>query len=36
QWHGQNKQGKQLPDGTYYYVIIAHGKTRTGWVQINK
>ncbi|TDS64288.1 choice-of-anchor J domain-containing protein [Myroides indicus] len=36
QWHGQGKNGKQLPDGTYYYVIIAHGKTRTGWVQINK
>ncbi|TDS50718.1 choice-of-anchor J domain-containing protein [Myroides indicus] len=36
QWHGQGKNGKQLPDGTYYYVIKAHGKTRTGWVQINK
>ncbi|TDS51830.1 choice-of-anchor J domain-containing protein [Myroides indicus] len=36
QWYGQNKNGKQLPDGTYYYVIQAHGKIRTGWVQINK
>ncbi|MCP1995113.1 choice-of-anchor J domain-containing protein [Flavobacterium sp. HSC-61S13] len=36
QWVGQNKSGKLLPDGTYYYVVIAHGKTRTGWVQINK
>lgn len=36
QWYGQNKDGKQLPDGTYYYIIQAHGKTRTGWVQINK
>ncbi|TDS57927.1 choice-of-anchor J domain-containing protein [Myroides indicus] len=36
QWHGQSKSGKQLPDGTYYYVIRAHGKIRTGWVQINK
>ncbi|TDS52157.1 gliding motility-associated C-terminal domain-containing protein, partial [Myroides indicus] len=36
QWYGQNKDGKQLPDGTYYYVIHAHGKVRTGWVQINK
>lgn len=36
QWYGQNNQGKLLPDGTYYYVVIAHGKTRTGWVQINK
>ncbi len=36
QWYGQDKSGKSLPDGTYYYVVIAHGKTRTGWVQINK
>lgn len=36
QWYGQDKSGKALPDGTYYYVVIAHGKTRTGWVQINK
>ncbi|MCP1995105.1 choice-of-anchor J domain-containing protein [Flavobacterium sp. HSC-61S13] len=36
QWSGQDKANKQLPDGTYYYVVIAHGKTRTGWVQINK
>ncbi|TDS57871.1 gliding motility-associated C-terminal domain-containing protein [Myroides indicus] len=36
QWHGQSKSGKQLPDGTYYYVIHAHGKIHTGWVQINK
>ncbi|MCP1995102.1 choice-of-anchor J domain-containing protein [Flavobacterium sp. HSC-61S13] len=36
QWYGQDKSGKGLPDGTYYYVVIAHGKTRTGWVQINK
>lgn len=36
QWEGQGKGGKLLPDGTYYYVIIAHGKTKTGWVQINK
>ncbi len=36
QWYGQDKGGKSLPDGTYYYVVIAHGKTKTGWVQINK
>ncbi len=36
QWYGQNKAGKQLPDGTYYYVVVAHGKIRTGWVQINR
>lgn len=36
QWYGQDKKGRALPDGTYYYVVIAHNKTRTGWVQINK
>ncbi len=36
QWYGQDKSGKSLPDGTYYYVIVSHGKTKTGWVQINK
>lgn len=36
QWQGQDKKGNTLADGTYYYIIDAHGKTRTGWVQINK
>lgn len=36
QWHGQDKGGKSLVSGTYYYVIISQGKTKTGWVQINK
>lgn len=36
QWMGQDKAGKALPDGTYYYVIMANGKSRTGWIQINK
>lgn len=36
QWHGQDKNGNTLADGTYYYIIDAHGKTRTGWIQINK
>ncbi|MCP1997031.1 gliding motility-associated C-terminal domain-containing protein, partial [Flavobacterium sp. HSC-61S13] len=36
QWQGQGKGDKILPDGTYYYVVISRGKTRTGWVQINK
>ncbi|MDR0228154.1 MAG: choice-of-anchor J domain-containing protein [Flavobacteriaceae bacterium] len=35
QWEGKDKNGKQLPSGTYYYVIQAFGKTRTGWVEIN-
>ncbi|SFJ90489.1 T9SS type B sorting domain-containing protein, partial [Myroides guanonis] len=36
QWVGQDKSGNPLPDGTYYYVVTAHDKIRTGWVQINK
>lgn len=36
QWYGQDKSGNALPDGTYYYVAIANGKVRTGWVQINR
>lgn len=37
QWFGQAKSSNELlPDGTYYYVIISHGKTKTGWIQINK
>jgi len=36
QWDGKSKGGKELPSGTYYYVIQAFNKTRTGWVQINK
>ena len=36
QWFGQDKSGKALPDGTYYYKVISNGKVRTGWVQINK
>lgn len=36
QWSGQDKKGRALPDGTYYCVVVAHNKTRTGWVQINK
>lgn len=35
QWVGQNKSGKLLPSGIYYYVLISHGKQRTGWVQLN-
>lgn len=36
QWKGQDKNGKILPDGTYYYIVIANSKERTGWVQLNK
>ncbi len=36
QWQGQDKGGNNLPDGTYYYVIIARDQTRSGWIQINR
>jgi gliding motility-associated-like protein len=32
-WKGTNKNGKLLPDGTYYYVLqIKNEKARTGWI----
>ncbi|MGG5507785.1 MULTISPECIES: gliding motility-associated C-terminal domain-containing protein [unclassified Myroides] len=34
QWYGQNKSGKMLPSGTYYYILTSHGKQRTGWIQL--
>lgn len=34
QWHGQSNNGKELPSATYYYVIITHGKVKTGWVEL--
>jgi gliding motility-associated-like protein len=35
-WDGLNKSGKQVPDGTYYYLIkiYSNNKTYTGWVQV--
>lgn len=35
EWMGQDKSGNKLPAGTYYYVIVSHGKLKTGWVQLN-
>ncbi|MBB1140815.1 gliding motility-associated C-terminal domain-containing protein [Myroides sp. WP-1] len=35
QFVGKDKNGNQLPAATYYYIVISHGKQRTGWVQIN-
>ncbi|MDR2221621.1 MAG: choice-of-anchor J domain-containing protein [Flavobacteriaceae bacterium] len=34
EWDGKSKSSKQLPSGTYYYVIQSFSKTKTGWVQI--
>ena len=35
QWTGKDKSGKKLPPGTYYYIVIANGKQKTGWVHLN-
>jgi flagellar hook assembly protein FlgD len=36
QFKGTTTDGKNLPDGTYFYSIsLANGKTQTGWVYIN-
>ncbi|WP_368668694.1 gliding motility-associated C-terminal domain-containing protein [Myroides sp. NP-2] len=35
QFVGKDKAGNQLPSGTYYYVIVSHGKLKTGWVQLS-
>lgn len=37
EWSGKSNEGKELPDGTYYYVVhFESGKEETGWVYINK
>lgn len=37
QWKGQTDNGKELPDGTYYFVIDQNsGETKTGWIYINR
>ena len=37
QWHGQENSGSELPTGTYFYTFdSSDGKTRTGWVYINR
>jgi gliding motility-associated-like protein len=37
QWFGTSNDGKELPDATYYYVInFESGKSRTGWIYINR
>ncbi|NMH26488.1 gliding motility-associated C-terminal domain-containing protein, partial [Flavobacterium silvaticum] len=38
QWYGQSDKGEELPDGTYYYVIMykTDTATKTGWIYINR
>jgi gliding motility-associated-like protein len=33
EWHGQNQNGNQLPDGTYYYYIKRQNEAvKIGWI----
>ncbi|MNK15916.1 hypothetical protein D3C87_340710 [compost metagenome] len=37
EWGGQDKNGNELPDGTYYYAIEkTNGDKLTGWIYINR
>lgn len=38
EWVGETNDGKQLPDGVYYYVITPNSdkETITGWIYINR
>uniref|UniRef100_UPI0033990D62 T9SS type B sorting domain-containing protein n=1 Tax=Winogradskyella sp. 3972H.M.0a.05 TaxID=2950277 RepID=UPI0033990D62 len=38
EWFGQDKNGNDLPVGTYFYNVVYEGgaKTRTAWVYINR
>ncbi|MXN93352.1 T9SS type B sorting domain-containing protein, partial [Flavobacterium sp. Sd200] len=36
EWHGQHKDGNDLPTGTYYYVVQTESESKTGWVYINR
>ena len=42
QWKGQSKDGKELPTGTYFYVIdlngndAVYGQQATGWIYLNQ
>lgn len=36
EWYGQSDSGNELPDGTYYYVIMRDNvESKTGWIYIN-
>ncbi len=37
QWHGQDFNGNELPDATYYYYIrLDSGTEKTGWVYVTR
>jgi gliding motility-associated-like protein len=37
EWFGQTDSGKELPDGTYYYVFEKNdGENKSGWIYINR
>lgn len=37
QWHGQDFNGRELPDATYYYYIrLDTGQEKTGWVYVTR
>ena len=35
-WEGVNKNGNNLPDATYFYIIKADGITLDGWVEVTR
>ncbi|MDH6602233.1 gliding motility-associated-like protein [Myroides gitamensis] len=35
EWKGQDKSGNKLPSGTYFYVIVANGEMKSGWIQLS-
>lgn len=35
-WNGENMNGDELPDGTYYYIISANGEEQRGWVFVKR
>ena len=35
EWDGKTSSGKELPNGTYYYILnLANGKIKTGWIYL--
>lgn len=35
-WDGKNKQGQELPDGTYFYIIKVGDKIQKDWVELTR